>query len=72
MCHAAWRADGLNMEALLKPFESVPQPFPASENDRDDGDVHVIDEIGGQELSNGCWSSPNSDIQTMRCFPSSF
>ena len=72
MRNAAWRTDRLNMEALLKFFETVPQPFPASENDRHDNDMHVVDEIGCQELSNGCWSSANSDIQATRRFPGGF
>ena len=72
MRNAAWRADRLNLEALLKTFETVPQPFPASENDRHDGDMHVVDEIGCKELSNGCRSSTNSDIKATRGFPGGF
>jgi hypothetical protein len=72
MRNAAWRADRLNMEALLQFFETVPQPFPASENDRHDDNMHVVNQIGWQELSNGCWSPANSDIQTTGRFPGGF
>src|SRR5262245_30448942 len=69
---SAWRADRLNVEALLKCFETIPQPFSASENYRHHGDMHVVDEIGCQELSNGYWPSANSDIQTTRRCPGGF
>ena len=72
MRNATWRADRLNMEALFEVFESVPQPFPASQNDRHHGDVHVVHEIGCQELSDGCWSSANPNIKTTRRFPGGF
>ena len=39
------------VKALLQPFLAVPQAFAAPEDDGHDGDVHVIDQVGGQELA---------------------
>src|SRR5207245_6129024 len=51
MSDAAGRADRLDVEALLEPFETVPEAFPASENDGHDRDVHMVDHVGREELA---------------------
>src|ERR1700693_5763127 len=50
---AARSGDGLNLETLLEPFQAVPHPLAPAEDDRHDGDVQIVDQIGGQELPDG-------------------
>src|SRR5260370_25082557 len=69
MGDTAGRADRLNVEALLESLEPVPQAFPACENDGHDRDVHLVDQVGREELADCRWSSANSDVQTARRLP---
>ena len=69
MGNPAGRAGRLNLEPLLKILETVPQAFPASEDDGHDRDVHIVDEIGCQELTNCGWPSTNAYIQAAGRFP---
>src|SRR5260370_19599433 len=69
MCDAAGRADRLNVEPLLEVLEPVPHAFPARKNDGHDRDVHVVDQVGREELADCRWSPANSDVQTARCLP---
>src|SRR5258708_6392779 len=62
MGDAAGRADRLNVEALLEFLEPVPKAFSACENDGHDRDVHVVDQIGREELANCGRSSANPDV----------
>src|SRR5438105_13455101 len=62
MGDAVGRADGLNVEALLEFLEPVPKAFAACENDGHDRDVHVVDQVGREELANCGRSSANPDV----------
>ena len=68
MGNAAGRAYRFNVEALLQSFETVPQPFAAPKDDGRDDNMHVVDEIGREELSHGGWATANADIEVARCF----
>src|SRR5205807_3317141 len=63
MRDAAGRADRLHVEALFELLEPVPQAFSPSEDHGHDRDVHVIDEVGGEKLADGRYSSADADIQ---------
>src|SRR3954452_12444064 len=47
---SAGRGDGLDVVVLLEALEPVPETHASAEQDRDDDDVHVIDEPGSKEL----------------------
>src|ERR671919_1541733 len=49
---SAGRSDGLDVVVLLEAFQSVPEAYASAEQDRDDDDVHVVDEPGSNELAN--------------------
>src|SRR5258708_6317427 len=69
MGDAAGRADRLKVEALLEFLEPFPKAFPACKNDGHDRDVHVVDQVGREELANCGRSSANPDVQTASRLP---
>ena len=58
------RGRGLNVVALLATLQSVPEPRAAAEQDRDDHDMHVVDEPGGKELADYGGSSADAQHLT--------
>src|ERR687884_110770 len=47
---AARRGGGLDLIVLLETLQPVPEAYAAAEQDRDDDNVHVVDEPGGKEV----------------------
>src|SRR5688500_5538495 len=48
---SAGRGGGLDLILPLEPLQSVPEAYASAEQDRDDDDVHVVDEPGGNEVA---------------------
>src|ERR671930_731868 len=48
---SAGRGGGLDRVVLLEALESVPEAHASAEQDRDDHDVHVVDEPGSKEVA---------------------
>src|SRR5215472_1675712 len=57
---------GLYVESPLEPFEPVPDPLTAPEDDRHQRDVHVVDQVGRQELADGRRPAADADIKAAR------
>lgn len=53
MGHPARSAHRFHIETLLNPLVSVLEPLPAAQDDGDDHEVHVVDQVGDQELADG-------------------
>ena len=51
MGDSAGRRNGLDVVVLLEAFQSVPQAYASAEQDRDDHEVHVVDEPGSEEVA---------------------
>ena len=68
MDDAARGVDGFDVEALLECLKSVPQPLPSAEDDGHDDNVHVVDQVGGKELSDGGRASADADVESARRF----
>ena len=51
MGDTAGRGDGFYPVVLLKALQSIPEPDASAEQDRDQRDVHVVDEPCGKELA---------------------
>ena len=66
MGHAAGGADRLHLEPLLERLEPIPEPLPPAEDDGHDDYVHVVDEVGSEELSDGGRASTDADVQRAR------
>jgi len=47
-------------------FKSVPESLASSENDRHEGEVHVVDEVGGEELADRGRSATDADVEPAR------
>src|SRR5918995_664648 len=62
MSDAAGRRDRLDVVLLLQRLQPVPQPDPATEDDRDLHDVQVVDEPGGEELTQHRRATPDADV----------
>lgn len=62
MGQTACRGETLDREILLQPLESFPEPGSASEGDRDDDEVHEVDEAGRKELSDHRRTAADADI----------
>ncbi|MCU1568448.1 MAG: hypothetical protein JWQ56_3385 [Pseudarthrobacter sp.] len=52
------------MEAFFKSLESVPEPFAPAQDDRHEDDVHVVDQVGLEELPHCADAAANPDIQS--------
>src|SRR5262252_2010209 len=63
MSDAAGGADRLDAEALVEALQPIPEPLPAPEDDRHHRDVHVVDQVGGEELADGGWPSADADVE---------
>src|ERR1700684_630965 len=60
---AARGADRLYFEAVLQSFESVPESYSSSQDNRCDHNVHVVDQICGEELTNSRRPSTDSHVE---------
>src|SRR5688572_14734788 len=63
MQNSVWRRGGFYFKALLESFESVPEPFAPAQDDRHEDDVHVVDQIGLEELSNRADAATDPDVE---------
>ena len=72
MDDAAGRAGCLDLEPLLKVLKAVPQAPSASQDDGHHDDVHVVDKIGCQELTNRCRPPANPYVQAAGRLPGRF
>ena len=63
--------DRLNVKPVFKSFQTVPESFPSSEEYRNHHDVHLIDQIGLEKLSDCCGASADPDILASRELASS-
>jgi hypothetical protein len=59
----------LHGEALVNVFQTVPHPLSPTENDRDHGQVHVVDQVWGEELAQRRHATADSYVATVRRFP---
>jgi hypothetical protein len=62
----AGRGHGLDRVALLRSFEPVPQPDASAEHDRDDHQMHVVDEPGSQEVADDRGTAADAHVQPAR------
>ncbi len=62
MHHAAGRCDGLDLEHVLEAFQLVPQARAASEQDRHDHDVHVVDQPRRDEVADHAGAAPEAHV----------
>src|ERR1700752_1144817 len=51
MGDSGWRGGGLDLVVLLEALQSVPEAYASAEQDRDQHDMHVVDEPGGKEVA---------------------
>src|SRR6185312_15437488 len=63
---AAGGAHRLDCEALLQALQSVPEGLAAAEEDRHERDVHVVDQVGGEELADGGRAAADADVEATR------
>ena len=56
------RRCGLDVETLLETFQTVPESLAAAKQDRDHGDMHLIDEVGVEELPDRGGATSDSHI----------
>ena len=54
------------VEPLLQALEPVPEPLAAAEHDRDDDDVQVVDQVGGEELADRRRAAADPDVEAAR------
>src|ERR1700723_2087159 len=66
---AAGGAHRLDGEALLQAPQAVPGGLAAAEEDRHERDVHVVDQVGGEELADGSWAAADADVEAARRLP---
>jgi hypothetical protein len=66
---AAGGAHRLDGEALFQAFKSVPEGLAAADDDRYDRDVHVVDQVGGEELADGSRAAADADVEATRGLP---
>src|SRR4051795_1732262 len=62
MGHAAGRRGRLDRVVALEGLQLVPEADAAAEEDRDDHDVHLVDEPGGQELADQRRTAADPDV----------
>src|SRR5579859_3527063 len=60
------RLDG---EALLQALQAIPEGLAAAEEDRHECDVHVVDQVGGEELADGGRAAADADVEPARRLP---
>src|SRR5512134_2491260 len=68
-CHVrdpAGRRDGLDLVVRLEAFQPVPKAYASAEQDRDDDDVHVVDEPRGNEVPDHGGASTDAHVPTVR------
>lgn len=63
MENAERRRGRFDFKALFESFESVPEPFSPPQDDRYEDDVHVVDQIGLEELSNSADAATDPDVE---------
>src|SRR5688572_33282847 len=66
MRDAAGRGDGLDLVILLQALHSVPEAYASAEQDRDDHDVHAVDEPGGKEVADHGGTSADAYVLAVR------
>ena len=65
---AARGADRLNTKTFFQALESVPKSFAAPQDYRGDHNVHVIDQICSEKLTDGRRSSADAHVEFTRSF----
>src|SRR5579859_5931156 len=60
------RLDG---EALLQALQAIPEGLAAAEEDRHECEVHVVDQVGGEELADGGRAAADAHVQAARGVP---
>src|SRR6185437_8607289 len=60
---AAGGAHRLDGEALLHALQASPHRLAAAEEDGHLHDVHVVDQVGGEELPDGGGAAANADVE---------
>src|ERR1039458_9864022 len=63
VCDAARGADCLYIKAFFQSLESVPESFSAPQDYGGDHNVHVIDQVCAEELTDGRRSSADAHIE---------
>ena len=63
MDNSEWRRSRFDFKALFESFESIPEPFAPAQDDRHEDDVHVVDQIGLEELSNRADAATDPDVE---------
>src|SRR3954452_13756159 len=63
---SAWRGGGLDVVVVLEALQSVPEPHAPPEQDRDDHDVHVVDEPGSKELADHGGTAADAHVLVAR------
>src|SRR6476661_383071 len=58
-----WRRSRFDVKALFESLEPIPEPFTAAQEDRYDDDMHVVDQIGFEELSDRADAAANPDVE---------
>src|ERR671918_999422 len=66
MRDSAGRARGLDLIVLLEALQPLPEADAPSEQDRDDDDVHVVEEPGRKELADRRRTSADADVLAAR------
>src|SRR5437762_878199 len=60
------RGGGFDLVVVLEALQPVPQAYASAEQDRDDHDVHVVDETGSKELADHARASADADVLAVR------
>ncbi len=53
---------GLNLKAVFERLQPIPEPLPAAQHDGHHDDVHVVDQVGGQELADSGRAAADADV----------
>src|SRR5918996_1008424 len=65
MRDSAGRGGGLDLIVLLEGLQSVPEPYASAEQDRNDHDVHVVDEPCREEVADRRGTSADPYVQAV-------
>src|SRR5215204_2637207 len=65
---AAGGGDRLDVVGVLEGLQAVPDADAAAEHDRDLDEMHVVDEPGGEEVTNDAGAAADPDVLAIGCF----
>ena len=63
MENSEWRRCRFDVKASFKSFEPIPEPFAPAQDDRHEDDMHVVDQIGLEELPNSADAATDPDVE---------